>query len=243
VARRLDLLIEDPRPCSYLEERAASLEHHIMVDVTPAELEALLERGWRRFGPDYFRPACDGCRACVPTRVPTATFRPSKSQRRAKRACAPLLRQIGPPRYDPARLALYHAWHASREARRGWEDASLTEKGYRLQFSFAHPAAREIAYLEPETGKLVGVALCDETARAWSAIYFFYDPAWAKRSIGTANVVFQIELARSRGIPYLYLGYRVDGCPSLAYKSSFRPQERLEGFVELGETPRWIADP
>ena len=94
-------------------------------------------------------------------------------------------------------------------------------------------------YLDPDTKKIVGVALCDETELAWSAIYFFYHPDWAKHSIGTANIVFQVELARSRAIPYVYLGYRVDGCPSLAYKASFRPQERLVGWPEFREQPVW----
>ena len=39
------------------------------------------------------------------------------------------------------------------------------------------------------------MGLSDETPRAWSAIYFFYDPAYAHLSLGTANVVVQIELA------------------------------------------------
>ena len=103
--------------------------------------------------------------------------------------------------------------------------------------AFPHPAAREITYVEPESGRLVGVGLCDETPRAWSAIYFFYDPAWATKSIGTANVVTQIEIARRRGIPYVYLGYQVEGCQSLAYKASFRPQEHLIGLPEPDETP------
>jgi arginine-tRNA-protein transferase len=239
LARLLDVLQEEPRPCSYLSDRNASLVHRIQVEVTPLELEALLERGWRRFGPDYFRPGCAPCFECIPTRIPTAEFAPSKSQRRAQAACAALEVRVGAPICDDERLALYHAWHAQRERTRGWEEAFLSERSYRIQFAFPHPAAREVTYFEPDTGKLVGVGLCDETPRAWSAIYFFYDPAWAKKSIGTANVVTQIEIARRRGIPYLYLGYQVDGCMSLAYKASFRPQEHLVGLPEADETPVW----
>ncbi len=239
MARVLDVLQEEPRTCSYLPDRTASLLHHIQVEVTPLELEAMLERGWRRFGPDYFRPACDECTACIPTRVPTGTFRPSKSQRRAQGACADLEVRVGTPVFDLERLDLYHAWHAQREAARGWEGASLSERSYRIQFAFPHPAAREITYVDPETDRIVGVGLCDETPRAWSAIYFFYDPAWAARSLGTANVVVQIELARRRGIPYVYLGYQVEGCASLAYKSRFLPQEQLLHIPGDDEEPEW----
>lgn len=239
--RTLDVLKEEPRPCSYLQDRSATLEHRILVDVTPLELQALLEHGWRRFGPDYFRPACAGCSQCIPTRVPTATFRPSKSQSRARKKAIGLEVRVGPPRFDDERLALYHRWHRHRESIRGWDEAGLTERGYRLQFAFPHAAAREISYIDPSSGRLVGVGLCDETPGAWSAIYFFYEPSLANLSIGTANVVIQIEIARMRQIPHVYLGYRVEDCPSLAYKGTFRPQERLIGLPADDEEPEWAA--
>jgi len=240
MARQLQHVVEQPRQCSYLADRDATLEHRVLLDVTVAETEALLVRGWRRFGPDYFRPACNACSSCVPTRVPTDTFAPSKSQRRAREKSKDLVKRLGPPVFDEERLALYHLWHATREEARGWTDAKLDARTYKVQFAMPHPAAREITYLEPDSGRIVGVALCDETPRAWSAIYFFYHPEWARRSIGTANVVYQIELARSRGIPHVYLGYRVDDCPSLAYKAAFRPQERLVGWPAFREEPIWV---
>ncbi len=212
-----------------------------MVDVDPSELESLLIRGWRRFGPDYFRPVCGGCSDCIPTRVPVATFQPSKSQRRAARASEAFDIRIGVPRFDEERLSLYHAWHATREDARGWDAAQLNERAYRIQFSFPHPAAREITFTDPSTHRLIGVGLCDETPNAWSAIYFFYHPDYAKASLGTANVLAQIEVARRRGIPHVYLGYRVADCASLAYKSSFRPQERLVGWPAPDEEPLWVS--
>mgnify|MGYP001200815544 CR=1 FL=1 len=236
--RTLEVVKEAPRPCSYLPDTAASLNHRILVEVSQVELSGLLERGWRRFGPDYFRPACGNCSACLPARVPTATFAPSKSQRRARTKCAELTVELASPTCDEERLALYHRWHAFREQARGWSEAELSEENYRFQFAFPHPAGRELTYRDPQ-GKLVGVALCDQTDRAWSAIYFFYDPDWANRSIGTANVVIQLEIARRLRIPHVYLGYRVDACPSLAYKALFRPQEVLIGLPADDEEPEW----
>jgi arginine-tRNA-protein transferase len=77
--------IEEPRACSYLPKLKAALEYRLMVDVTPAELEALMLRGWRRFGPAYFRPACAACTECVSIRIDVHRFAPSPSQQRALR--------------------------------------------------------------------------------------------------------------------------------------------------------------
>ena len=110
MARILQHIIEDPRPCSYLPEVKASLEVRVLVDVAPQELDALLERGWRRFGAVYFRPACSPCGECVTLRILVNDFAPSKSQRRAAKATAHLRRVVGKPVVDPKRLALYEKY-------------------------------------------------------------------------------------------------------------------------------------
>ena len=232
--------IEEPRACTYLPAERAQLENRVMLDVTPGELEAMLERGWRRFGPVYFRPACAACEQCVPVRVPTDRFEPSRSQSRAWKRAGHLRVEVSPPRIDPARLALYDLWHRGREERRGWTPNPITEREYFESFAFPHPCVREVALYDG--GHLVGLGICDVTPRAWSAVYFFYDPSDRRLSLGTANVVLQIELARTRGIPFVYLGYRVDDCASLKYKGAYRPQQRLIGRPALDEPPRWVDD-
>jgi leucyl-tRNA---protein transferase len=228
--RLLEQVVEKPRPCAYLRDRLASMEVRVMLDVTPDEMEGLLERGWRRFGPAYFRPACAACSECVSLRILAPTFAPSKGQRRAARASARLRRSVGLPRIDDERLALYAKWHAQRESCRGWEPNPLTRRSYGLEFAFPHPCAREAAwYDDDDGGRLVGVGLFDETPGALSAAFFYHDPAYAKLSLGTANVVALIADARATGRKYVYLGYRVEGCASLAYKGRFRPHELLRG--------------
>ncbi|PTL77978.1 arginyltransferase [Vitiosangium sp. GDMCC 1.1324] len=234
--------VEPPGPCNYLPDQRSSLEQLVMQGVTPEEYERMLVRGWRRFGPLYFRPACQACTECVSLRIPTDTFQPNRSQRRARAACAHFRVEVGPPRVDETRLELYRAWHAEREQTREWDASPLGMREYFLQFAFPHPAAREVAYYDDtaEGGpRLVGLGICDETPHAWSAVYFFYDPAYARCSPGSANVVFQVELARARGIPHVYLGYRVQGCASLRYKGTFRPHELLEGRPDPDEAPHW----
>ncbi len=239
MARLLKHFIERPRACSYLVGELAALEHQVMTDVSPPELESMLARGWRRFGPIYFRPACAVCEECVSLRIPAAAFAPSRSQRKALNRSRRFEERIGRPVVDEERLSLYRRWHQSREDERAWDPSPLSEEEYALQFAFPHPAAYEVALYDQ--GRLVSVSLVDCTPRALSAVYFFYDPAYAHLSLGVANVVRLVELAREWGAPHVYLGYRVEGCASLRYKNDFRPHEALEGRPAASEEPRWVT--
>jgi arginine-tRNA-protein transferase len=241
--RLLERVVEKAHSCTYLPSRQASLEVQVLLDVTAAELEAMLDRGWRRFGPMYFRPACTACGECISLRLPVARFSPSKSQRRAARACSSLRRVVGRPIVDGARLDLYARWHAERQEARGWEPNPQTRERYAIEFAFAHPAAREAAFYDDAgadgSPRLVGLGLFDETPHALSAAFFFYDPDYAHRSLGTANVLSLVADARATGREHVYLGYRVEGCASLAYKAAFRPHELLEGRPSMREEPAW----
>lgn len=245
MSRTLRHFIEPPRSCSYIKEESAQLEIRIMLEVGPDELEHMLIRGWRRFGPCYFRPACGSCNDCVSIRLPTDRLVLNQSQKRAKKACSRFRVELGPPRVDRQRLALYHKWHRFRETARGWDESNLSPDTYAMEFSFPHPAGRELSYYDdnpPEGGppKLIGVGICDETKNAWSAVYFFYDPDYARCSLGIYNVLYQAELARQRGIPYIYLGYWVMRCESMQYKANFMPHEVLTERPTIHEPPRWV---
>lgn len=240
----LEHQVEAPRPCSYLPEREAQLEHLIMQQVRPEELDALLSRGWRRFGPDYFRPACEACGECVSIRVPTATFRPTRSQRKAANRCRRFRREVGAPTADAARLALYAKWHASREDAREWNPSDITLREYRLTFCGPEQSGREVTWwddADPSAPRLVAVGYFDETPTATSAIYFFFDPDLGQLSPGSANVVFAVEDAAARGLEHVYLGYRVLGCASLRYKAGFGPHELLHERPGFRERPEWVA--
>ena len=239
MARVIQHTTEPPHPCIYLPDREASLEIRVMVDVTSAELGALLERGWRRFGPVYFRPACASCEECVTLRIPTATFRPSKSQRRARKNAADLVRTMSTPLIDDERLELYARWHAHREETRGWDESPLDAERYAFDFAFDHPSVREVSFRDRASGRLVGLGIVDEVPDALSAVYFFWDPEHAPSSLGTAHVVTLVEDARARGHAYVYLGYRVAGCAALAYKGRYEPLELLEGRPDLRRLPVW----
>jgi leucyl-tRNA---protein transferase len=243
MARLLHHSVEDARPCPYLSGSAASLEHRVLLDVSPHEADELFDRGWRHFGPGWFRPACRDCSACLSTRILVDGFAPSRSQRRVRRRAAPLRAVVGEPVFDRTRLALFHTWQHDRVHARGWEPAPFGAKDYWMRFTFATPFAREIAFYDDDAdGRLVMVSICDETPRAWSAVFCFYDPAYQRVSPGVANILELLELARAGGQRHVYLGYCVLDCQSLRYKAAFHPQELLVGLPGDDEVPRWVRN-
>jgi arginyl-tRNA--protein-N-Asp/Glu arginylyltransferase len=229
-----------PEPCPYLPGVASTTETLLMTGVSADDLEGLLERGWRRFGPVYFRPVCAGCEECVSVRVPVETFAPSVNLRRVLKRASHLRLEVGSPSLDEERLSLYRRWHAGREADRGWKPDAIGAEAYAMQFCFPHAAARELAYYDGDA--LVAVGIADETPHSVSAVYCYHDPDRAHLSLGTYNVLATIEYARERGLRHVYLGYCVEGCASLRYKARFRPQERLRGKVDAGQAPQWVPD-
>lgn len=229
--------VVDQVACPYLPERNAAIETRVITEVTPRELEAMLRRGWRRFGPYYFRPRCTPCKECVPIRVPTAKFEMSRSQRRALKGAADLKFTIGVPRVDDERLDLYARWHAMREETSGWSPNPLDGDSYHIQFAHPHPAAREVAIYDGK--KLIGIGIADQTPRAWSLVFQFYDPQMLDRSLGVVNVLVQLEHAKRLGIPYAYLGFLVRGCRSMEYKAGYRPHELLVGRPTAKAKPVW----
>jgi arginine-tRNA-protein transferase len=244
VARQLRHFIAEPSTCAYLPDRHASLEYRLLVDVSPAELDHLLARGWRRFGPAYFKPRCAPCFECVPLRIPIGKFQRSRQQRRAWNRCRRFRVEVGVPKVDDARLDLYRAWHAMQGGARGWSPESINEDDYESQFAFPHPAARELAFFDDQAGgggrpKLICVSIVDETPTALSAVYTYHHPAYRKLSLGTASILFQVEQAKAMGKLFVYLGYRVLGCKSSEYKARFRPHELLVGWPELDHEPVW----
>jgi arginine-tRNA-protein transferase len=224
-------------PCPYLADLGATTDYRILTDVSPMEHEQMIVRGWRRFGMQYFRPCCMGCTECVSLRVPVATFQPTKSQRRAWRKCAHLRVRIAPPQANEERVELFQAWHTMREQARGWKPSTMSLREYALTFCTPNTCAREMAYYEGE--RLVAIGHIDVTPHAMSSIYFFYHPDVGHYSPGVASVLFEIECARRLDCPHLYLGYRVCGCPSTAYKSQYGPHELLQGRPGLDEEPVW----
>jgi arginine-tRNA-protein transferase len=223
-----------PSPCGYLPDQTWRLTYELVAELSAEEYRARLLSGWRRFGHSLFKPACPGCRACLSLRVPVATFRPDRSQRRAMAANdGEITLRIGEPAVTRTKLDLYDRFHRFQQSHKGWPEHGPSDAaGYAESFVDNPIPTDEWCYYRGR--KLAGVGYVDRVPDGLSAIYFFYDPDERDRSLGTYNVLSIIREAAARKLSHVYLGYYVDGCGSLEYKARFRPNEVLRPDGEWG---------
>ena len=219
-------LTTPPAPCGYRPDEVWTLQYLFVAQASAGEYQDYLTRGWRRFGRAFFHPVCKACQKCLSLRVPVATFRPDRSQRRARKANADVELVIGEPEVTEEKLRLYDRFHEHQADEKGWPvHGPKDPQDYAESFVENPFPAEEWCYYS--AGRLIGVGYVDVLPNALSAIYFYYDPDERCRSLGTYNVLRVIDAAAARRLPHVYLGYYVDGCRSLEYKARFRPNEVL----------------
>ncbi len=220
IAVQLPLLPEEP--CPYLGGLRSQYRAFRSEAMAPRLYHQLMDAGFRRSGDVFYQPACRGCRQCVPLRVPVTSFTPSKSQRRIWRLNTDLQLTIDAPEATEEKFALYRSYVESWHSR----DAGSMEEFDR--FLIQSPVSTlEFCYRDP-SGRLLAVGICDICQDSLSSVYFYFDPEERRRSLGTFGAMAEISFAASHGIPHYYLGYWIERCDAMCYKSRFRPFQLLQ---------------
>jgi arginine-tRNA-protein transferase len=212
--------IEELSFCPYLKDRQKQYEYFFADQLSAKELSGFLALGWRKFGIHYFRPACPGCRNCIPLRIPIADFVPSRGQRRILRKNAGLRVVFGPLRFSDRIFAIYQ----EHSRRRFSQESNLEDFLYSF-FLPSCPSLQSEIYLGD---KLIAVGFLDRGEDCLSSVYFCFDTRHTSLNLGTYSILQEIFYARSLGLPYYYLGYYVPGCRSMAYKDHFRLREYFD---------------
>jgi arginyl-tRNA--protein-N-Asp/Glu arginylyltransferase len=232
--------ITAPAPCPYL---AGMFERKVFTHLIGQEAGALNDTlsqgGFRRSQNIAYRPACDGCGACVSVRVSTAGFRWSKSFRRTCAANSDLEMKMVPAKATSEQYSLFRAYIDARHSDGGMADMTVLDFAAMVDESFVDTRIAE--YRLPnrrnpaEGGALVAAVLFDVLEDGLSLIYSFFEPELSSRSLGSFIILDSIRRAQTMGLSYVYLGYWVRGSGKMAYKARFLPQERLtrDGWVKF----------
>lgn len=211
--------------CSYLPDREATT---MFVDpranIDKKLYSQLTTLGFRRSGSHYYRPHCEACNACIPVRLNVNHFQPDRSQRRVMKKNSDLECTLVPAAFSESYYQLYANYVELRH-----KDGDMYPPSREQFTSFLVEGATDSLFLEMrKDGVLVGLAAVDSLDDGLSAIYTVFDPDFEHRSLGTFAVLWQIEEARRRGLPHLYLGYWIEQCRKMNYKTRFKPIEALQ---------------
>ncbi len=234
-----------PSPCPYLagqEERKVFT--HLVGERAPELNNILTQGGFRRSQSIAYRPACEGCRACVSVRVVAKDFRPTQSMRRIMRRNGDIRADMRIAVPTSEQYAIFRGYLDSRHRDGGMADMTVLD--YAMMVEDSHIETRIIEYRRKEAhalpgkraaGELLAIALTDVLSDGLSMVYSFFEPDEAARSLGTYMVLDHIARAKSMGLAYVYLGYWVRGSRKMDYKGRFLPQERLmpEGWLRVEE--------
>jgi arginine-tRNA-protein transferase len=230
-----EFYVTAPQPCPYLSGRLErKLFTHLTHDKPPGLVDNLLKGGFRRSQNIAYMPYCEGCRACVSTRVVVDAFQHKRAFRRVYDANTDLaIRRIA-PRPTSEQYALFRGYIDERHADGGMADMTVLDFAMMVEDTIVNTFITEYR-LKPEnaldsrieTWPLLAVALCDRLSDGISMVYSFYEPNLPGRSLGTYMILDHIGYAQRLGLPYLYLGYWIEGSKKMSYKTRFQPQEHL----------------
>jgi arginine-tRNA-protein transferase len=179
--------------------------------------------GFRRSQDLAYRPACEGCNACVPVRIPVASYVPDRTQRRNLKRNRQISAQSLPSLATREHYLLFRRYVQDRHLGGGMAEMNFVS--YRAMIEDTPVQSQLIEFRE--RGRLLGVCLSDRMDDGFSLVYSFFEPMLSHRSLGVHVILWHIQRCRDLGLSHIYLGYWIANSPKMAYKAKFKPFETL----------------
>lgn len=222
-SRLKHLFIKIDIGCPYGLPHVATFNQATFAPLSEKAMELFLAAGYRRNGNCLYNMHCATCLECIPIRLKVSDFKPNRNQRRAVSKNSDLALSLGQLKADRENIELCEKFLNIRYPRR-----DNTATGYYNDFFYN--SIVNSGQLEYRLGeKLIGTAIIDIGVNWMNGVYFYFDPDYSKRSLGTYNILKMVDLCRKWGIEYLYLGYWIETVSAMSYKKSFRPCQVFVG--------------
>ncbi len=226
----LRLFFTRPHKCSYLPDREAVTSFIDPATTITTDLYSQLSRmGFRRSGRFYYAPSCGTCQACIACRIVAPEFRYNRNFRRCLKRNSDLEWRLVESIDTQEHYPLFEDYINNRH-----HDGDMYPPSREQFMDFLGEGVESTRYLEfRRRGELLGCSVVDELNDGFSAIYTYFAPQEEKRSPGTLAILSLVDEACRRDLPYIYLGYWIQGCRKMSYKDRFQP---LEIYVNR----RWV---
>jgi leucyl-tRNA---protein transferase len=228
-----------PTGCPYV---AGRIERKVFTELAGpdprAVLDMLSQAGFRRSQNVAYRPACEGCSACISVRVLAREFKLGRTLRRLVHQHRDLHVYACESWATEEQFMLLKRYLAARHPGGGMAAMDVYDYADMIERSPVNTLVYE--YREPSSrglGKLVGVCLTDQLSDGLSMVYSFFEPNGPRDGLGTFIVTDHILRAAQLGLEHVYLGYWIPDSEHMKYKARFRPMERLtaNGWVRMTE--------
>jgi arginine-tRNA-protein transferase len=212
--------------CPYFDDgRISSVSYLFPGKTEMKNFHRYLERGYRRQGRIFYRNICKDCAACIPLRLETERFSPSRSQKRTMKKNGDVrVEVISPTSVTGEKIILYGRYLGSKHGEKDIR-SPLEYESHLAAIHYGYAGTLEMNYYLGD--RLIGVGIVDPGEDALSSNYFYYDTDFLTRRLGVFSILEEISLARRLEKKYYYLGFYIEETPKMAYKKFFRPNQVL----------------
>ena len=221
---KINLYQTPEHDCPYLDGEKAVTQFIDPEKIPDDQMYTHLSRlGFRRSGEHLYRPSCPSCHSCISVRIPIDKMVFSKNQKRCLRRAQHFEFIHFNALDSDEHYSVYESYINKRH--KGGDMYPATRELFK---SFLLSKWANSQFMEIRDGsRLVGCAVYDKLIDGLSAVYCYFDSEYDKFSPGKLAILKQIQFAKNYGLKYLYLGYQINQCSKMNYKTNYRPVEQF----------------